>query len=132
MFSSGKCLGYSDMYSNQGVNLILPHGMLHGLSTDQVEMQVVNFLLAMRASVEDQAVAVFGDALLLSNFSHSIKHTAGNRFVFWLKIIVIRDVFVGHNQDMDGRDRIYITESGDLLVLVYLRAGDLPGDNFTK
>jgi len=62
---------------------ILPHWVPHGVPSDQVQMQVMDHLIAMWASVQDQPVPVFGDSQIFGKFPDKGEHFSSQRFILF-------------------------------------------------
>jgi len=106
--------------------------VLHGLAADKVQVEVLDFLVAVGPGVHDEAVAVFGNALLGSQFPHDGEHFSGDGFVFQAESVVVFDVFVGNDEDVRWRYRVDVPEGGDVFILVDFFAGNLPGNDLAK
>jgi len=106
--------------------------MAHALAANEVQVHVVDLLAAIGAGVHDEAVAGFGDALLLGEGAHQAEHAPGEGFVFGLEGIVVGDVLVRDDENVGGGGGIDVAEGGDGLVGIYGIAGNLPGDDLAE
>jgi len=94
-----------------------------------------DLLPAMFAAVDDQAVALFVNALVASNFFRNSQHPAQAGLVFGGDIIYRGDVSIGDYQHMRGQAWIDIAECGNQIILIehfggYFLANDLAENSF--
>jgi hypothetical protein len=111
---------------------ILPHWMPHGATSNQVEMQVMNHLVAMRTSVQDQTVPIISDSQVFGKFPDKREHFACQRFILLRKSVIIGDVFNGDDQEMDWCDRVDVFKSGHHFIFVNGFTGDVTSNDLTK
>ena len=80
-------------------------------STQQMHMNMIDFLAAMAITVHDQTVSVFSNPFLLCDFRGHRKHTAQRHFMLGFNVIDGRDQNIGNNKDVRRRlGRQYPTE----------------------
>lgn len=100
-------------------------------SADQVEVNMHHGLSGSGAAVVDDAVAVFQPLSLgnLRDGGEAGRDSAGVRVI---EFVGGSNVLLRHDEDMHRGLGIDIPEGEDLVVLIDLAAGDLPGDNLAK
>ena len=62
--------------------MVLAHWVAHSLSTDDVDMPVKNSLPTIESSVNNQAVTILIDAILLGNLASHFEQVTGQGFIF--------------------------------------------------
>jgi hypothetical protein len=110
----------------------LTHGVFHGLTANEVEVEVLDLLATMRPGVHNEPVAILVDTLLSGQFPYDSKHFSGNGFVFLTKGVIIFDMVLGDNEDVNWGDGVDIPEGDDDFIPIDFFAGNLPGDDLAK
>lgn len=106
--------------------------MFHVLPANNVHVQVVDGLSAVRASVNDQAVAAFIDSFLFCDFTRDNEQVTEQAFVFGRGLVDRGDVLVRDNEHMGWPDGMQVAEGGYALVLIKHSGWGLSGGNFTE
>jgi len=75
-------------------------------------------LTAIDAGIDNKAVAILIDSILLGDLAGHGEKVTGKSFVCRSQLIQRIDVPVGDNQDVGGRHRMDVPEGGYLVVLV--------------
>src|SRR5664279_4984671 len=104
----------------------------HAAATEQMQVRVEHTLSRVRAGVEDQPEAGFGDALRLRQCAagHHKGGQAGRIIGGQLdRVLVVRG---RDQQDVRGRLGVDVPEGDRVLVAVHLARGDLPGDDLAE
>jgi hypothetical protein len=100
------------------ISMKLAHGEAHPLAADDMDMQVKDGLPTIDAAIKNQTVAVLVDAILLGDLASHNENVTGESFVSGSQLVQRVDVPVGDYENMGGRHRVDIPESGHLVVLV--------------
>ena len=95
-----------------------------------VEVQVVHALPRLVADVGDHAVALH--PLLLGQLGNDLKDMGHHRAVLSTDLGDRLDMLLGDHQEVGGRLGIDVVEGKAGVVLIYLAAGDLPGNDLAK
>jgi hypothetical protein len=82
--------------------------------------------------VDDQAIAVDGDTLLPGYLRGHGDQMSGDLLMRAVHIGGTDDMLAGHDQDMYGCLRVYITEGDRVFVLIHKVAGPLPRDDLAE
>lgn len=85
-------------------------------AANQVNMEVINRLSAIRTGVGDKAVAAAGNSHLFGQLVGDYEQVADGGFIFTLKVVNRFDVLFGNDQQVDWRDGINVMESHGSLV----------------
>ena len=101
------------------------------LSAEDVEVQVHDGLAAVRAAVVDDAVAA-AEAFRLGDLGDGFKAACDPHAVLRCYLVSAGDMSLGNNEDVHRSLRIDVAESIDILILIDLCAGDIPGDYLAK
>lgn len=80
-------------------------------------MQMENDLASVGPVINDQAIATGLDTLIYRDLTCKREHAADKRLVLSLELPYRVDMSVGDDENMGGRDRLNITEGGDLIIL---------------
>jgi len=97
-----------------------------------VHVQVIDLLAPVRVAVDDQPVAVLGDAFASRQVTRHRVHMADQGFVGVGDVVGRGNRLVGHDQYMHRRARVDIPESGDLRVTINYVGGQLAGNDPLK
>lgn len=92
-------------------------------------MNMIDLLTSMAVAVDDQTIAVFGDAFLFGDLRRGGDHAAQRGFVLHGHIVDGWDQHVGNDQHMGGCLRGDVTESGDQFILINHISRDFASDN---
>ena len=105
----------------------LNHLIAELLSAEDMEVQVHDGLAAVRAAVVDDAVAA-AEAFDLSDLRDGFKAARDPHAVLRGYLVGAGNMSLGNDEDMHRSLRVDVTESVDILILIDLCAGDIPGD----
>jgi hypothetical protein len=94
-----------------------------------VQVQVVHLLAAVPVAVDDQAIAIFGDALAPREVARDQQQPAHQQRVVVADVVRRRDRLVRHHEDVHGRAGADVAERGDRLVAVDDVGGQLARDD---
>jgi hypothetical protein len=97
-----------------------------------MQVQVKNRLAAIRPGIRHQAIPTLRNSLLLSQLGCGQEEMAQKNPVFSRSFVERDNVFVWNNQHVQGRLRVNIPKSRDVLVLIQRRPADLSSNNFTE
>ncbi len=97
-----------------------------------MQMEVVDCLPALRAGIEDKAVTLFSNPLLLRHRFRHQDHVPNQLFIPRLQFIDGGDVPVGDYQDMDGRYGMDITKGRYQVIAVDDPGRGKAGDYIAK
>ena len=97
---------------------LLPNRMTHALAAHQVHVQVENNLPAVRTGVDDQTVAILVDVFSFCKLFGDREELSHEWLIFRVDVVDRCDVFVWHDQDVRGGDRVNIEKGGYSLVFV--------------
>jgi len=100
-------------------------------AAQQVNVEMVDSLAAVRAGVDDQAVAV-GEVLGAGDFHGCGEEMAEHGGVLRRGMGVGGEVLLGDEQDMDRRLRIDVREGEDVVILIEALGGDGTGCDFAE
>jgi hypothetical protein len=92
--------------------------MSHALPAHQVHVQVENDLSAVRAGVDDQAISGIHDPFLFGKLFSDREKPAHKGLILGQEVIYRCDVFDRDNQEVGGRDRMYVAKGDDFIVFV--------------
>ena len=95
-------------------------------------VHVVYRLAGFFAGVENDAVAVFVQAQLLSDLLDGEEHVPRDVGVVFRQSRDTGDVFFRNNQDVYRRDGRNVLEGEEIIVFVHLRAGDFSLDDLAE
>ena len=84
-----------------------------------MQVQVIHFLPAMIVAVDDQPVAIDGNAFLASKIPRHHKEMTDQGFIVIGDIIGGCNHFIGHNQDVYGCTGMDITKGRDAIILIH-------------
>ena len=101
-------------------------------STQDVDVDVRHALHGIWAGVHNQTVAALGDTFLLGNQPRRPQQPPGDLVVPVLQVVGRRDVLIRHDQHVDWRPRLDVSEGGYLIILVDDRGGDSSSDDAAK
>jgi len=110
----------------------LSHRVLHGLSTQEMQVDVHDFLMAVCAGIHYQAVAILGDTQLFRQAGDDGEHPPGIGFIGLGEGVVVRNVFVGDDEHMHWGGWVDVLEGSDQVVFIDFAAGNIPLQDFTE
>src|SRR5690606_29340070 len=96
-------------------------------TADEVQVQVIDLLPAVRVAVDDQPVAVLGDALLAGQVARHHEHPADQRRVFVSDVVGGGNDLVRDDQDVHRCARVDVAKGGDLFILIEDVRGQFAG-----
>lgn len=98
-------------------------------AAEQMDVQVIDFLSAVLVAVDDEPVAVLGDALVPREVARHGEHVADERLVIVADVVGGRNRLVWHDQDMDRRTRMDVAEGRHAFVPVQDRGRQFARDD---
>src|SRR5205807_1692920 len=110
------------------VSRLLPWRPTHGSSTKDVEMKMGHRIARIWTRIDHGPIATVRQAFDARDLTRCANHGADDRIVLWLERLGVRNVLVGHDQDVDRHLRIDVAERGHLVVLEHDAGRDLPAD----
>jgi len=102
------------------------------MPTDQMQVQVKNYLTGMGTGVDNQAVAGFLDAFLAGNLASNREKMPHELLVSRLQIVGRFDMPVRDDQHVSGGNGMDIPESSCLVVSVHFVTRGFSPDDFAK
>jgi hypothetical protein len=110
----------------------LSHRKTHALPTDEVDVQVVDHLTAVRAGVDDESITCLRYPELFGYFFCSQEEMAGDTFIGFFEVIDRSDVLIRDNEQMVRSDRMGIPKSGDHIIAIIDFTGGFTRDDSAK
>jgi len=92
-------------------------------------MQVIHFLSAVAVAVDDEPIAIVGNAFLLRKVARDGKEVADQRLVVIDDVVRGGDELIGHDQNVSRRARADVAKRRDARVAIYDLGGQLACDN---
>lgn len=111
--------------------LLLTHLLAELCSAENMEMKMLDRLASIGTAVGDNAVSA-AKIFSLGDLGNSLKDLCNESAVFRADLIDRRDMYLGHDQNMYGCLRVYITESIDVFVFIDLGRGDITLDDLAE
>jgi len=90
--------------------------MAHGLSSNDVQVQVEDDLSGVRTGIDDQAVAGILDIFAFGELAGDIKHVSYQFLILRFNFVNRWNMLIRHNQNMGGSYRVDIPKSGNLII----------------
>ena len=84
----------------------------------EMHMQVIHLLPAVGVAVDDQSIAILGNALAFREIARNREHMTDQRLVFIGDVVRCCDGLVRHDQQMHGSSRMNIPKGSDSIILV--------------
>lgn len=81
-------------------------------------MDVINRLAAVILGVDHRPETILGQAELRGYLGDDGHDVSQKRYIIGTSLAEVRDMALGHHEDMDGSRRLYIGESDDMLILI--------------
>ena len=104
---------------------------VHRTTAKQMDVEMVDGLTAVRAGVDDQAVAV-GEVFGAGDFAGYLQEMAEDGFILWGRVGVAGDVIAGDDEDVRWRFGIDVVESEGSVVFVDLGGRDFSRSDFAE
>jgi hypothetical protein len=101
-------------------------------TAEQMDVQVIDLLAAVRIAVDDQPITAVGDALLSREIARHDEHVSNQRFIFVGDIVGGWNGLVRDNEYVDGGCGPDIQKSNDAGIAVEHRCRQLAGDDFLE